>query len=616
MAFLSEQNGVQSQVTRIPDGDNQARSSAFPGEIFKLGIGDQTQVVNKPVLTLNDLATGLLNAGIAETKGATSTIILEAEKSFVVNYKPGVIASEGTGIDVTGDHGKVLNNGLTTGDVNGARLAGEDGRLVNFGDVRSDSRAIDIVGVGTKIFNYGDITGTGDQRNGTVYADNGAEDITLVNGKRGSIDAGFGNDGAGVSFELGDRAGEAVGANITNHGLIAGRGDAKAGLNTRGDGIRLFSGVEDGAATYDGNIFNTGQITSDNARGIEIRDNLGFDGKILNKGLIFGETDGLYFGDAEHDAKVLNRGTIASDSRAVNIDGDGVDLVNSGDIVGTDVQRNGTVYADRTADDYKILNLKGGLIKAQDGGSAVSLQTGDANGDVVLAGVKNLGRIIGGGDAETGNQVGDGVRLFSSVKDAVFDGDIFNAGLVRASKYSDAAVGISIEDGIKLDGAILNYGRIVANAVAIDATEAGGHVNIVNAGVIRGGVNLSDGNDHYDSSYGRTAGVVEGGNGHDVLEGGFARDLLAGGQGDDELTGGYGRDVFIFRASDAKSEDVITDFEDHRDRIDVSHFGYSSLQQIGVAQKGDDVVLTFAKDNTVTLRDTGKADIGVDDFIF
>ena len=38
MAFFSEQNGVQSQVTRIPDGDNQARSSAFPGESFKLGI--------------------------------------------------------------------------------------------------------------------------------------------------------------------------------------------------------------------------------------------------------------------------------------------------------------------------------------------------------------------------------------------------------------------------------------------------------------------------------------------------------------------------------------------------------------------------------------------------
>ena len=89
-------------MTRIQDGDNQARSSAFPGEIFKLGIGDQTQVVNKPVLTLNDLATGLLNAGIAETKGATSTIILEAEKSFVVNYKPGVIASEGPGLVLCG----------------------------------------------------------------------------------------------------------------------------------------------------------------------------------------------------------------------------------------------------------------------------------------------------------------------------------------------------------------------------------------------------------------------------------------------------------------------------------------------------------------------------------
>lgn len=615
MTFLTQ------PVTIIPDGDNQERSSAMPGEVFALDTGDRTEVEGRTLLTLDDAGASFFNAGIARTSAESkqnqpfATVSVEADHGFVRNYAPGVIASQETAIDISGDKGAVRNDGLIAGDLNGVRLAGDDGRLINHGDIESDSRAVEIIGSGNHVVNHGDISGTGDQRNGTIYANSTAEDYKLINGKKGSIDAGFDNEGAGVSFEIGDKAGEVVSADIVNHGYIAGRGDAAMGLNTRGDGIRLFSGAADGT-TYDGNIVNTGWITSDDARGIEIRDGLAFDGKVLNKGFIFGETDGLYFGDAGHDAAVLNHGTIASDSRAVNIDGTGVDLYNTGKILATDVQRNGTIYADSTADDYSIVNLKRGVVDASAGGSAVSLQTGEVNGDIVSATVKNFGKLLGGGDAAEGNGVGDGLRLFSSVEHATFKGDLYNAGLIKASPDSDAAVGISIEDGITLDGKILNYGRIVANETAIDATEAGGHVHVVNFGWIKGDVDLSAGNDVYDGAYGWIKGVVDGGAGHDELIGGFAGDVLAGGAHDDELTGGYGRDVFVFRKADAESDDVITDFEDGIDRIDVSDFGFSDVSEIGVEQRGDDVVLTFAEDNSVTLLDFDTTDIGANDFLF
>jgi len=72
---------------------------------------------------------------------------------------------------------------------------------------------------------------------------------------------------------------------------------------------------------------------------------LSFQGELVNTGLISGVQNGVYFGVGAHDdGIVVNQGTISSDSRAVNIDGDGLELVNEGSIVGTGNQRNGTVY--------------------------------------------------------------------------------------------------------------------------------------------------------------------------------------------------------------------------------------------------------------------------------
>ena len=207
------------------------------------------------------------------------------------------------------------------------------------------------------------------------------------------------------------------------------------------------------------------------------------------------------------------------------------------------------------------------------------------------------------------------MRPFSSVEGATFKGDLYNAGLIKASNASDAAVGISIEDGITLDGKILNYGKIVANETAIDATEAGGHVEAVNFGLIRGDVLLSDGHDIYDGAYGRVKGLVDGGAGNDKLIGGWAKEYLAGGAHDDELTGGHGRDVFVFRETDAASHDVITDFEDRRDKIDVSDFS-SSASAISVSNRGPRCRPDLRRGQQRDMLGFDAADLGAGDVLF
>ena len=491
-----------SDATVIPDGDNQARTSQVDGETFFLGRRDSTTVDGAPVVTFANDRVTFRNEGSANTTGDTATVSVEGDRGTVKNSRRAEITAEQTAVDISGEDALIHNSGTIAGGFNGVNFVngGESsGTLRNDGTVTSDSRAVNIGGEDIRVDNYGRILGTGDQRNGTVYSDATADDYTVNNFRRAVIDAGEGNDGAGIALQLG----EEVEGDIYNAGLVQGRGQAPA-LNPdgtpnglAGDGIRLFSGVE-GPSTFEGNITNDGRILSESEQGpvaaLRIANGVGFDGTITNgrRGVIDGVNNGLYFGTGEHDALVNNFGRILSDSRAVNIDGSGVELNNFGRILGTGDQRNGTVYADATAEDYRIFNGQRGVIDAgrDNNGSGVSLQTGDEDGDVVEAEVVNFGRISGRGNAE-GNLIGHGVRVFSGVAEGtpVFRGDILNYGRIT-SEPSDLlalASGILVED-VAFEGDIRNFGRIVGGDDGI-ATEPGVIFtgDIVNRGRIEAG---------------------------------------------------------------------------------------------------------------------------------
>ena len=235
------------------------------------------------------------------------------------------------------------------------------GTVNNAGVFSSDSRALNIDGSGLTVNNTGQIIGTGDQRNGTVYADSTAQDFTLNNQAGGVIDASSGNLGAGFSVELSEAGNN---FDINNEGIIQGRGDAGAGVATAGDGIRLererVAGALDGATTglFTGTITNSGTIASEGANGtvggFRAVNGVSFQGTLNNEagGTISGTQNGVYFGNAtpagggENTGTVNNAGVISSDSRALNIDGTGLTVNNTGQIIGTGDQRNGTVYPD------------------------------------------------------------------------------------------------------------------------------------------------------------------------------------------------------------------------------------------------------------------------------
>ncbi|MGV3553173.1 calcium-binding protein [Rhizobium sp.] len=109
---------------------------------------------------------------------------------------------------------------------------------------------------------------------------------------------------------------------------------------------------------------------------------------------------------------------------------------------------------------------------------------------------------------------------------------------------------------------------------------------------------------------------IFGGSGADTLSGGAGKDLLDGGKGVDILTGGKSADIFVMATRYGK--DVIEDFANGIDRIDVSDWkAIDNFKDIKshLVKSGDDVVIKVG-DDWLTIVDTVKGDINAADFIF
>ncbi len=520
--FTLDNDGIIQGRGNAPAGNNPAGDGVRIGNVGNNGTTDAT----------------ITNSGEILSEGANGTVA----GVRVVN-----------GVNFQGD---LSNSGLISGVQNGVYFGTGDhtgGSFVNEagGVVSSDSRALNIDGTGLSVENAGSILGTADQRNGTAYADGTADDFSVVNS--GSIDAGVGNQGSGFGAEIGGAADGANSFALDNSGTIQGRGNAAAGTSLAGDGIRI--GNVGNVGVTDAVINNSGAITSEGANGtvagVRVVNGIDFKGELSNSGTISGVQNGVYFGTGNHTGgSFVNAGVVSSDSRALNIDGEGLEVVNSGAILGTGDQRNGTVYADGTADNYTFTNT--GVVDAGQGnnGSAVSLQAGDVDGDIVSAAIFNEGVLQGRGDAVEGNTVGDGLRLFSNQEDASFAGLVQNEGVIAGSEDSDAAAGIRIDGGVTLLGAILNEGEINGTVNAIDAREAG-DVTFVNddEGLVNGNVLLGAGDDIV-VDLGQINGVVDGGGGDDVLIAGQGDNVIVGGLGNDFIEGGDGVDTADFSDQD------------------------------------------------------------------
>ena len=462
-------------------------------------------------------------------------ITITGENGTLIVTDTGSISADdegNTAVQSLGEEALIANLGDISGDFNGISSTGDELVLVNTGTIASNSRAVDLAdGDDLLVFNAGDIIGTDDQRNGTLYVNGNVDEANIVNFGTGVIDAGEGNVGDGISVQVGIASEDALSEDIeiNNFGRISGRGEPEFGPEGRltangSSGVRFFNGSGEAEATVTGVVNNLGLIESEAnvgfLGGFVVEDGVAFEGSILNgdSGTIQGVQNGLYIGNAEHDLDIVNSGVITSDSRAVNLDGDNVSLTNSGDILGTGDQRNGTVYIDGTGDDITINNLNGGVIDAgeHNSGSGVSVQVG-ATGDDQNENINiiNDGVIQGRGT----DNVPAGVRLFvgSGLEEATFVGDITNQsnGLIA----SEEAAGILIEEGVIFDGTITNDGTISGgNGVAIDAAGALGDLDVINSGELEGDVLLGQGNDTFVQNSDEVVSRIDGGEGIDTID--------------------------------------------------------------------------------------------------
>ena len=471
---LADNFSVDNQTGGVIDAGVGNTGSGFAAEIGSAADGANTFSVSNSgtIAGRGSAAAGTGAAGDGVRIGnAGNTGVAEAS---IVNS--GTITSDSTNgttggirvVDGVELQGNVDNTGTISGAQNGVYFGDADhsGAVVNnSGTITSDSRAFNIDGEGLEVNNSGDILGTGNQRNGTVYADGTADDFTFNNQTGGLIDAGAGNTGSGFGAEIGAAADGANTFSLSNDGTIAGRGSASSGTNAAGDGVRI--GNPGNSGVTDASIVNNGTITSESnngtTAGIRAVDGVGFQGTLDNTGLVSGVQNGVYFGDADHTGGVVNNsGTITSDSRAFNIDGIGLSLNNSGDILATGTQRNGTVYADGTADNFTIQNS--GSIDATGGaGSGVSIQVGSFSGDVQNGLISNSGLITGSGTSP----LDAGVRLFAGATNTTFSGDIINTfgGTITGG---DLAAAVLIEPDVQFDGELKNSGVIDGSILLSD----------------------------------------------------------------------------------------------------------------------------------------------------
>jgi Ca2+-binding RTX toxin-like protein len=128
------------------------------------------------------------------------------------------------------------------------------------------------------------------------------------------------------------------------------------------------------------------------------------------------------------------------------------------------------------------------------------------------------------------------------------------------------------------------------------------------------------GNDELYGGGGRD--TLIGGAGDDILNGGRSYDKLTGGAGDDILFGDFGRDTFIFVGRDG--DDVILDFTNGQDWIDISAFGitaaeYATVVAPAMFTNGDSVYLdlgTLGGYGSVIIQGVTLSDMDASDFIF
>ncbi len=229
----------------------------------------------------------------------------------------------------------------------------------------------------------------------------------------------------------------------------------------------------------------------------------------------------------------------------------------------------------------------------------------------------------------------------------IFDDDnlIVNYGQITSYSGSVGATAVHLfSNAGENNNKFINYGFVSSPVRAVAGFE--GNDTVINRGEMIGDVALFGGNDVFKGKNGEVDGKIFGGDGNDKLfgsnsdddvirgeadndtikgrggdddlDGGSGKDTITGGRGDDKITGGGGDDVFVFAKN--QGSDTITDFQNGKDKIDLSAFGFKNnskaLAKFYELGSGSNDKLAFDyKDTTIIIKGIDMGDLNGADLI-
>ena len=493
-----------------------------------------TTLVGAEISNSGDIATGddgisVSGNGIISNTGNIAAdddgIRVQDGGSYALVSNHGVITASGQGIEITEqDHAQIINTGAINALQSGIYNFANEGTIQNSGAIIANHDAIRIAGgqrdLDFQIQNSGMLSG-------------GSFGVNTLTGAR--IDnSGTIQGAAGIIVNSGDTSGV---TRITNSGLVEG----------------LTQGIMSQKYDQGFELFNTGDITGGTTSIWYALMNASVVTRITNEGFIGGGVQAILAGSGNE--VIRNAGLIAGDVFM----GLGTDLFEGmGGIV------NGRV-------------LGGDGNDTLGGGSEADVLDGEAQFDLIMG------------------RAGDDTLLGGDGNDTILGGlgdDSINAGrqsdFVGAGEGNDSVVADSGDDtvyGYSGDDTI--YGNdgfdLIYGGDGDDSLNGGNGADTIHGG---NGNDSIDGFAAQDVLYGGAGNdllngwadgdTMHGGEGNDTLIGGAGWDRLDGGHGDDELSGGAAAgevDHFVFIRF--AGNDVITDFENNIDKIDLTAFSTS-----------------------------------------
>ncbi|MBX2855467.1 MAG: hypothetical protein KTR21_10780 [Rhodobacteraceae bacterium] len=278
---------------------------------------------------------------------------------------------------------------------------------------------------------------------------------------------------------------------------------------------------------------------------------------------------------------------------------------------------NGVTVEERPATDADIARLEA-LIPADAPARSPSANSGADEGAKVYNGDDDRDEYLGEDDDDEiyGNGGDDFTR--GRKGDDTMDG---GAGddLVRGDQGDDRIGGGSGKDIVR-GGAGHDYVEggddddIISGDAGHDEVHGGAGNDVVRGGADDDIIYGDDGDDRVIGDRGDD--VAHGGHGDDVIKGWIGDDVVMGGAGSDILWGNTGADRFVFKGGDER--DVVKDFDDGLDLLDVSAHGYVSVEDVleAASDGANGVMLNFGDGDYAILRNMTKDELDADDFIF